>query len=98
MAIRISSWLSRPGMLRSLFQQARLAVRLLREPRVPLLLKAIPVLALIYLISPLDLIPDILPGLGQLDDLGESWAGKVRWSGARPWARRSSPAPPTCAR
>ena len=57
-------------MLHSLFQQARLAVRLLREPRVPLLLKAIPVVAVLYLISPLDLIPDVLPVLGQLDDLG----------------------------
>jgi uncharacterized membrane protein YkvA (DUF1232 family) len=69
MAIRISSWLSRPSAMRSLFQQLRLASRLLREPRVPAVLKAIPGLALVYSLSPIDLIPDILPVLGQLDDL-----------------------------
>jgi uncharacterized membrane protein YkvA (DUF1232 family) len=62
--------LSRPGLLRTLLSQARLAVRLLREPRVPLLIKAVPVLGALYIISPLDFVPDILPVLGQLDDLG----------------------------
>jgi uncharacterized membrane protein YkvA (DUF1232 family) len=70
MAIRISSWLSRPLSLRSLVVQARLAVRLFRDPRVPALLKSVPILAGLYLISPIDLVPDFLPGLGQLDDLG----------------------------
>jgi uncharacterized membrane protein YkvA (DUF1232 family) len=67
---RISSWLSQPTTLRSLLAQARLAVRLWREPRVPALVKAIPVLAALYVISPIDLVPDMLLGLGQLDDLG----------------------------
>ena len=70
MAIRISSWLSRPWSLRSLLAQARLAFRLFREPRVPLVLKAVPLLALLYVISPIDFVPDFIPGLGQLDDLG----------------------------
>jgi len=70
MAIRISSWLSRPWSLRALLAQARLAVRLFREPRVPMVLKAVPILALLYVISPIDFIPDVIPGLGQLDDLG----------------------------
>ena len=70
MGIRISSWLSRPLSLRSLIAQARLALRLLREPRVPLLLKSVPVLAFLYVVSPIDLVPDFIPGLGQLDDLG----------------------------
>jgi uncharacterized membrane protein YkvA (DUF1232 family) len=48
----------------------RLTVRLLREPEVPLLIKALPVLAALYVISPLDFVPDLLPVLGQLDDLG----------------------------
>ena len=48
MGIRISSWLSRPWSLRSLLLQARLAFRLFREPRVPMVLKAVPLLALLY--------------------------------------------------
>ena len=70
MAIRISSWLSRPWSLRALIAQARLAFRLFREPRVPMVLKAVPLLALLYVISPIDFVPDFIPGLGQLDDLG----------------------------
>jgi uncharacterized membrane protein YkvA (DUF1232 family) len=70
MAIRISSWLSRPLSLRSLINLARVAVRLFREPRVPMLIKAVPLLAFLYLLSPIDLVPDFIPGLGQLDDLG----------------------------
>jgi uncharacterized membrane protein YkvA (DUF1232 family) len=37
---------------------------------VPLLLKLIPVLAGAYVISPLDFVPDVLPIIGQLDDIG----------------------------
>ena len=70
MAIRISSWLSRPWSLRALIAQARLAFRLFREPRVPMVLKAVPLLALLYVISPIDFVTDFIPGLGQLDDLG----------------------------
>jgi uncharacterized membrane protein YkvA (DUF1232 family) len=70
MAVRISSWLSRPWSLRSLLGHARLAFRLFREPRVPLLFKAVPLLGLLYVISPVDFVPDFIPGLGQLDDLG----------------------------
>ncbi|HET9362203.1 MAG TPA: DUF1232 domain-containing protein [Vicinamibacterales bacterium] len=70
MANRFSSWLSRPMALRTLFAQARLAYRLLREPRVPMLVKAIPILAVLYVIWPLDIVPDLFPVIGQLDDLG----------------------------
>ena len=69
MAARLTSWLSRPGLLRTLFSQVRLAIRLLREPRVPLLTKLVPPLAALYVVSPIDLVPDFLPVLGQLDDL-----------------------------
>jgi uncharacterized membrane protein YkvA (DUF1232 family) len=53
-----------------LIKQARLVWRLLRDSRVSDWLKLIPVAALVYLLSPIDLIPDLmLPGLGELDDL-----------------------------
>ena len=68
--MRVSSWLRRPLTLRSLLLQTRLALRLLREPRVPASLKAIPVLAALYVVSPIDLVPDLVPVLGQIDDLG----------------------------
>ena len=64
------SWLAKPQLLRTLIAEARVAVRLLREPAVPGLVKAIPVAAALYVISPLDFVPDVLPLLGQLDDIG----------------------------
>jgi uncharacterized membrane protein YkvA (DUF1232 family) len=70
MAARVTSWLSRPSLLRTLVSHIRLSLRLLREPRVPLLLKAVPVLAAVYVVSPLDFVPDVIPILGQIDDLG----------------------------
>ncbi len=50
--------------------QARLAWRLLRDPRVSAVKLAMPVLAALYLVSPIDLMPDFLLGIGQVDDLG----------------------------
>lgn len=63
------SWLAWPTLLQTLFAHVRLAIRLVREPRVPLLTKALPLGALLYLVSPLDLVPDVLPFLGEIDDL-----------------------------
>jgi len=57
-------------MLRTLVSHVRVSFRLLREPRVPLLMKLIPVLAAGYVVSPLDFIPDVIPIVGQIDDLG----------------------------
>lgn len=68
MAMR-SNWLTRPKTMRSLFEQLKLAVRLLRDPRVPTALKLIPGLGAAYVLSPIDFIPDFFPALGQLDDL-----------------------------
>ena len=49
----------------------RLVWRLLRDDRVSPWLKRLgPIGALLYLISPIDLVPDVFLGLGQLDDLG----------------------------
>lgn len=70
MAVRLSSWFVRPSLMGALFADLRLAWRLMREPRVPAIAKAIPALAALYVVSPLDFVPDMLPVLGQLDDLG----------------------------
>jgi uncharacterized membrane protein YkvA (DUF1232 family) len=65
-----ASKLLEPGML----VQARLAWRLLRDQRVSSLKFALPVLLFIYVVSPLDAIPDLLPIIGQTDDLGAAVA------------------------
>ena len=68
--MRLSSWFVRPSVMGTVFAELRLAWRLMREPRVALVAKALPVLAALYVVSPLDFIPDVLPVLGQMDDLG----------------------------
>jgi uncharacterized membrane protein YkvA (DUF1232 family) len=55
--------------LADLVRQVRLAWRLVLDPRVSLWVKAVLPASLIYVISPIDFIPDVIPGLGQLDDL-----------------------------
>ena len=57
------------GILADIIRQARLAWRLMFDPRVPLWVKTIVPAALVYLVSPIDFMPDVIPGLGQLDDL-----------------------------
>jgi uncharacterized membrane protein YkvA (DUF1232 family) len=58
------------GFLGGLIQQARLGWRLLNDNRVPGWVKLIPAAGLLYLLSPIDLIPDLmLPGLGEVDDV-----------------------------
>lgn len=58
------------GFLGGLVRQARLGWRLLKDRRVPGWVKVIPVAGLIYLLSPIDLLPDVLlPGLGEIDDI-----------------------------
>jgi uncharacterized membrane protein YkvA (DUF1232 family) len=62
------------GVLRNVILRVRLILRLLGDRRVSPWLKIIPVLGLLYLISPLDLIPDIaLPVIGELDDAAVLW-------------------------
>jgi uncharacterized membrane protein YkvA (DUF1232 family) len=50
-------------------RQARLAWRLFWDQRVPLWTKSVPPAVLAYVLFPVDIITDVAPGLGQLDDL-----------------------------
>ena len=43
--------------------------KLMYDPQVPLLHKLIPFAALLYFLSPIDIIPDMLFGPGQVDDV-----------------------------
>ncbi len=54
---------------KELVRQFRLAWRLFKDRRVPWGLKLIPPAALIYVLSPADILPDLGLGLGQLDDI-----------------------------
>lgn len=74
MAFRVGSWLVRPWILKTLLFDVRVAARLFREPAVPGAVKAVVPLALLYLVSPIDVLPDFLPMLGQLDDLAIAYA------------------------
>jgi uncharacterized membrane protein YkvA (DUF1232 family) len=57
------------GLVVELLRQLKLIWRLIKDRRVPVWLKAIPFLSLVYLLIPADFVPDILIGLGQLDDM-----------------------------
>jgi len=53
----------------------RLALRLLRDPRVPTAAKLLFGATVVYMLSPIDVVPDWLPVLGQADDLVVLLAG-----------------------
>jgi uncharacterized membrane protein YkvA (DUF1232 family) len=59
----------RVNLFRRAIAHMRLATRLFREPQVPLIFKALLIGAAGYVVLPFDLLPDFIPGLGQLDDL-----------------------------
>lgn len=61
---------NRTGLIAYLLRNLRLAWKLLLDSRVPSLTKLIiPGLMALYILSPIDIIPDVLVGFGQLDDL-----------------------------
>lgn len=54
----------------SILNEMKLAWRLLRDDRVTSLKYLAPALLALYVASPIDAIPDLLVGIGQVDDLG----------------------------
>ena len=58
-----------PGFFREVWQQIRLVYYLLRDPEVPFYWKLVPFTAVLYLLWPVDFLPDLIVGLGQLDDV-----------------------------
>ncbi|MCB0163248.1 MAG: DUF1232 domain-containing protein [Anaerolineae bacterium] len=56
--------------LSNLLKQLRLVWLLFTDSRIGLLAKSVVPLSLLYTISPVDFIPDVILGLGQLDDFG----------------------------
>ena len=66
---QISLILSLLYRIRHLPYFARLFWRLFRDRRVPAYLKVMAVLTVLYILSPVDLLPDYIPLVGQLDDL-----------------------------
>jgi uncharacterized membrane protein YkvA (DUF1232 family) len=62
------------GVVRDFILRVKLILRLIGDKRVSPWLKIIPIGGLLYLISPIDLIPDIaLPIIGELDDAAVLW-------------------------
>jgi uncharacterized membrane protein YkvA (DUF1232 family) len=72
------------GFFRQLIEQVRLSWALLLDNRVPLVVKLIPLGAIAYIVSPIDLVPDIFLGLGQLDDLGILMAALTTFNSLAP--------------
>lgn len=51
-------------------QKLRFFKSLLKDKRVPLTVKLVPLFVVLYLAVPFDLMPDFIPGLGFVDDVG----------------------------
>jgi uncharacterized membrane protein YkvA (DUF1232 family) len=66
------------GMLRDFVQRLKLIGKLMGDSRINFFLKLIPIAALAYLISPIDLAPGVaLPVIGVLDDAAVLWIGST---------------------
>src|SRR5215213_2866980 len=61
--------------LPQIWRTGRLALRLVRDPRVPTAAKLIFGATVVYILSPIDIVPDWLPFVGQADDLVALMAG-----------------------
>jgi uncharacterized membrane protein YkvA (DUF1232 family) len=58
-----------PGFWMNFFNSFRIAWRLLWDGQVPLSTKVIPFIVILYILSPIDILPDFIPVLGQVDDV-----------------------------
>jgi uncharacterized membrane protein YkvA (DUF1232 family) len=65
----IGPYIPQGNWLRDVVQQAKLAYNLMLDARVHPVAKLIPLAALGYLLLPFDVITDVIPIAGQLDDL-----------------------------
>ena len=61
--------------LPQVWRTGRLALRLVRDPRVPMAAKLLFGAAVAHMISPVDIMPDWLPVFGQADDIVVLMAG-----------------------
>lgn len=59
-----------PHYWKKTWTEIKLVWQLMKDDRVPLYLKAIPFIVVVYLVMPFDLIPGFIPIIGQLDDVG----------------------------
>ncbi len=64
-----------PGTLAQVVRSFQLVWRLMADPRVPGMTKLIIPGVIFYVLLPLDIIPDVIPVLGQLDDLAVVFFG-----------------------
>jgi len=60
---------ARLSVIERLLEYVRLVGRLMADVRVSVFDRIVVLLAVAYVISPLDLIPDVLPVIGQIDDV-----------------------------
>ena len=67
---------SQGGVLKDLMVKFKLIVRLMADRRVSFWVKLLPIGALAYVFSPVDLVPGaVLPVVGALDDMAILWLG-----------------------
>ena len=64
------------GLFQELVRQAKLIYKLMGDKRVSFFLKLLPIASIVYLVSPVDLVPGLaLPVIGVLDDAAILWLG-----------------------
>ena len=66
----LGPYIPQGNIFQEVIQQAKLAFNLMVDPRVHPLAKLVPIAAVAYLFWPIDLLPDVVPVLGQIDDVG----------------------------